>query len=115
MTEEMTIQGQSVGSVNEYNVGIALSQSRLDYDYQYPIDGGRAVRGGQVIDFLVWIEPRPVALYVQGERWHKGAFDLEATIKRVAAERRGFEVVEIWEHECETPEDALRVVKERIL
>jgi hypothetical protein len=117
MPGEMIILGQTAGSVNEYNVYLALIRAKhFDISYQYPIDGGRSVRGGQVIDFVDWgAAPNPVAIYVQGERWHRGKFALEEAIKQARAEKMCFEVVEVWEHESETQEAAYSALKEKYL
>ena len=113
-TQGMLVAGQQAGSVNEYNVAQALDRLKLDYSYQYSLDGGRFVRGGQVIDFLIWMPPRPMAVYVQSY-WHLGQRGLEDELKQAAAERHGFEVVEVWDYETMTPEDALAAVKRKIL
>lgn len=94
------------GSKNEQNVYIVLTEMKMDFSYQYPLDGGRRVRGGQVIDFIIWLPPKPIALYVQGERWHSGRFALEDRLKQQAAERHGFTVMEISEAETMTVEAA---------
>lgn len=94
------------GSVNEENVYIALTQLKLDFSYQYPLDGGRRVRGGQVIDFVIWQPPRPIALYVQGSYWHSGSKAMEDHLKQARAKRHGFRVEEISEAETMTPEAA---------
>lgn len=94
------------GSTNEENVHIALTQLKLDFSYQVPIRGGRGVRGGQVLDFVIYIPPQPIALYVNGRRWHSGKFGIEDTIKHADTEREGYEVMVIWEDECESIDQA---------
>lgn len=115
--EEMTLQGQSVGSVNEWYVGQAIEYFKLNYSYQYPVNGGRQ-RGGQVIDFMIWKPPLPIPVYVQGDYWHSGARGVEDTLKQYTLEQdtkgQFDRPVLIWEHECETLEAAIAVVRERI-
>jgi len=66
------IRGQTPGSVQEWRVALALNRMRMGYEYQKSVLGGRALRGGQVIDFWVYTVPLPTAVYVQGEYWHGG-------------------------------------------
>lgn len=103
------------GSINEENIYLALEALKIEFRYQVPLDGGRAVRGGQVIDFVVYVPPRPIALYVQGERWHTGKFALEEILKHDRAEKAGYEVLEVWEHECMTIEDAKAVIERKVV
>lgn len=56
----------------EYFVSIALDQFGLDYTFQASYFGGRSVRGGVVVDFIVYTRPLPTPLWVNGEYWHKG-------------------------------------------
>lgn len=116
MPDEMVIEGQAAGSVNEWNIYLGLLRmGHEDISYQYPLDGGRTVRGGQMIDFVDWeTAPRATAIYVQGERWHTGRFAYEDNLKQDRAEKRGFAVVLIWEHECETPEQAYQTLRKKV-
>lgn len=107
---ELVIQGQAAGSVNEWNVAQALNKMKVQYEYQYPVFGGTSTRGGQVIDFLLYVMPRPIPLYVQGEYWHNRKKETDDLYKmRMVEERfRGqFDPpMAIKESECETPEQA---------
>lgn len=95
MTEEVRrIQGTVVDSDDEWVLYTVLEYRKVDYIYQYEMNGGR-VRGGQVIDFVI-LHPLPYALYVghgEGGYWHGGAREMEDKIKQDAARRAGFEVV----------------------
>lgn len=64
------IQGIAVGSVHEWRVAQALDKYKIEYRYQVPVRGGR-VRGGQVLDFLVYA-PFARPLQVFGRHWHGG-------------------------------------------
>lgn len=66
------IMGQRAGSVYEWRVSLALDKFGWKYYYQVSLFGGRAMRGGQVMDFLVQTLPLPTPLYVYGEYWHGG-------------------------------------------
>jgi len=117
--EEQTLKGIPVGSVNEYNVGKALERLKLNYDYQYQIMGGRDVRGGQVIDFLVYRVPRPVPVLVQGSYWHGGRRQAETIVKMIFIDDYGEgywdPVIELLESETETIEGAIEAVRRKIL
>jgi hypothetical protein len=111
-----TYQGQRIGSVNEWWVLQALlSYGHTDLSYQYPLDGGRDRRSGQVVDIVDWAPPQATAIYVQGQRWHSGRFGREDDLKLARAERLGFRVVEIAEAECETLEAARAAVQRKVL
>lgn len=97
---------QAFGSINEQNVYSALLKLKIDFFYQFPLNGGAGVRGGQIIDFILWVPPQPIALYVQGVYWHRTARAIEDDLKQHAAEQAGFTVLEILESECETVEEA---------
>lgn len=71
-----TIQGVTPGSVEEWRVAVALSKRNIEYRYQVPIRGGRSVRGGQVIDFIL-LTPFSQPLQVFGEYFHPGELDPE--------------------------------------
>lgn len=117
--QEQTLKGIPVGSVNEYNVGKALERLKLDYAFQYQILGGRGVRGGQVIDFLVYRVPRPVPVLVQGSYWHGGRRLAETIVKMIFIDDygEGFwdPVIELLESETETIEGAVEAVRKKIL
>ena len=96
-TDDLIIQGKPVDSVNEYNVGIP------------------GVRGLIIVDFLVYTTPKPTPLFVHGEYWHSGRFRAESEFQQAALNQRmrgtWAEAVIIWEHQCETIEDAINALK----
>lgn len=70
--EEMgLILGQQPGSIQEWWIAKALDKLHLRYHYQFRVFGGRAIRGGQVIDFLVLMAPSAVPLQYYGGYWHR--------------------------------------------
>lgn len=81
------IQGSSVGSKEEARVSVALDELGFDYMYQYQLFGGRNVRGGQVIDFIVQIPPHPIPIYVQGRYWHSAKMAPEDQLKIAAVDQ----------------------------
>ncbi len=113
--EPMYIHGQPAGSSLEWNVAQALDILGLSYQYQYEIGHGRQRRGGRVVDFLVYTPIRPTALMVQGRYWHTGrhADELEIeSIKKLMNYQ--VDVVEIWEENCLTVNDALQFLRQEL-
>lgn len=115
--EELILNGIKVDSINEYNVGKALTAMKLEYAYQYYM-GGVGIRGSQIIDFLVYTAPKPTPLFVHGEYWHGGTYAQETAMKEqdLIARMRGTwaDPVIIWEHECETEEAAATAVRAKL-
>lgn len=75
------VRGMVVGSKEEARVSVALDKLGYEYYYQYQLFGGRNVRGGQVIDFIVLVPPRPIPIYVQGRYWHSNKMAPEDQLK----------------------------------
>lgn len=75
------VHGVTVGSKEEARVAVALDKLKYEYDYQFQLFGGRNIRGGQVIDFIVQIPPKPVPIYVQGRYWHSEQMAPEDKLK----------------------------------
>lgn len=94
-------------STNEYNVAWALQKLELQFEFQVEFAGGRRIRGGQVLDFLVY-NPFGVPLQVYGEYWHEGQLAADDQYKlnqlRISF---GRDVEIIWGVDSNTPEDAL--------
>lgn len=115
--DELTLNGIKVDSINEYNVGMALEKLNLDYAYQY-YSGGAGIRGTQIIDFLVYTDPKPTPLYVHGDYWHGGQYAQKTELKEslINSKMRGVwnMAVVIWEHECETEEQAYNAVRTKL-
>ena len=116
-SEELTVKGVVVDSVNEANVAKALDRLNIDYAYQYYF-GELGIRGSQIIDFLLYTVPKPTPLFVHGEYWHTGVFSAEEAFKEadIEAKMRGTwaDVVIIWEHECETEDQAFNSLREKL-
>ena len=111
------LQGQNVASKEEAIVAQALHDLGYDYVYQYAWNGGRLVRGGQVIDFLVIKAPKNVPLFVHGEYWHKGVMAPEEDLKMLELQTEAkywAPPVIIWGSECETVEQAKNILSFRL-
>lgn len=108
------VQGITPGSKNEWYVALALDKLQIDYIYQYMLSGGRGIRGGQVIDFIVY-SPMAVPVYVQGEYWHNEKTESEDLLKQADAEN-WFKTTPIllWGDETDTREKAYQTVLEKI-
>ncbi len=108
------VQGYVPGSKNEWYVAVSLDRLGIGYSYQVSIDGGRNIRGGQVIDFVVY-NPRPIPVFVQGEYWHNEQKQNEDILKQVAAENQfGIKPILLMGEETDTMAKAYQVVKEKI-
>jgi hypothetical protein len=56
----------------EYNFASALDRYELGYLFQVSYWGGRSMRGGLVLDFLVFTQPLYTPVWVNGDYWHRG-------------------------------------------
>lgn len=68
------IQGITPDSVEEFRLARALEKFGVPFDFQVPIHGGRRVRGGQVIDFVIY-NPTPRPIQIEGAYWHRNRSD----------------------------------------
>ena len=86
------VQGKMPDSVEEWRTALALDRLKIPYIFQYSVRGGKARRGGIVIDFLVLSPPLPIPVFVQGKYWHEKVRNkmLERTLfDRMMHENRG--------------------------
>ena len=94
-------------SLNEYNVALALQNMELQFMFQVQMFGGKSLRGGQVLDFLVW-DPFPIPLQVFGNYYHTAQLGANDNYNLALLRNHyGVDVEIIWGTESETPEDAL--------
>ena len=94
-------------SLNEYNVALALEKRELEFEFQVEYFSGRRIRGGQVLDFLVY-DPFPIGLQVYGEYWHEGMMASDDQYKlNILTQALGKPPEIIWGKESETPDEAL--------
>ena len=66
----------------EYFVALALEKLNIDYSFQKSFLGGKQLKGGFVIDFMVWTVPLGTPIWVHGEFWHKGAVRAKDTLQQ---------------------------------
>lgn len=117
LKEVYKVHGKETDSINEFNVAMALDHYGVDYEFQY-FFGLSSIKGSQILDFLVKTAPKPTPLNVQGTYWHEGPYAKEEVLKENAVNirMRGLwaDIVLILEPECETIDDAIKVVGEKL-
>lgn len=108
------IRGMTPGSMEEWRVGVALMRYKVDFRYQVPILGGRLLRGGQLLDFLLYI-PYALPLPVFGNYWHRAQLRNEDKLKlAILWQIYRVEPEIIWGDEVQTQEDANIRIREVI-
>lgn len=118
LKEVYIVHGAKADSINEWNVAQALDKFGVEFEFQYYFGISRT-RGSQIIDFLCKTAPKFTPLNVQGTYWHgAGRYAANEAIKEsdVNVRMRGIwaPIQLILEPECETIEDAIKVVGERL-
>lgn len=88
-----------LGTIPEYYVYRVLIRKKIDFDYQSSQLGGRAERGGAVIDFM--IISLGIAISVSSSYWHYGRPEVRVSdrAQREALEAQGITVIFIDEED----------------
>jgi hypothetical protein len=85
------VRGRQADSKDEYWVSLALDKIQDStgwaWDYQVPVYGGKEVRGGNVVDFLVHTPGMWTALDPQGRYWHTGVNEDQNQMQNVARKK----------------------------
>lgn len=81
--QEMTLQGVRCQSKEEFNYGKALEFWGFEYKFQVPFRGGRSVRGGYVLDFLVDTGAKSTPVSIKGSYWHKAKKAIDDVINEM--------------------------------
>jgi len=106
-----SFDGEDVDSKEEARVGVGLYQIGYSFDFHVPVFGGRSVRGGQVLDFLVHTTPLWRPLYVQSAYWHhptKSPDDsLGISLVRTRMAHYWGPPAEIWDYQATSIEAAI--------
>jgi hypothetical protein len=91
---------------------VALDRFKVNYQYQVPIRGGNLLRGGQLLDFLLFI-PTAQPLQVFGDYWHRAQLKNFDRFKLAIIQQiYGVEPEIIWGSEVQTQAEAfIRVRK----
>jgi hypothetical protein len=111
------IRGIPVGSSYEANVADALDALGWDYWYQYEAGGGRRLRGGMVVDFIIWTRPAATPLWVNGRYWHAQRRETDKLQQARLKGLVGFpttDALEMFDEDAETYEDAYQFLLSKI-
>ena len=108
------IHGVQAGSIPEWNVAQALDILKVRYQYQVPVGSGRRLRGGRVLDFLIYRPVRWLALMVNGRYWHTGKNTDELEVQDIKRMMYDVDVEIIWEENCGTVEEALMYLRQKL-
>lgn len=103
------------GTTLELTIMEYLDRKRISYEFQKWLLGGRAIRGGQVVDFAVDLGLSVMILEAQGSYWH----NRPGSTPRDRAQRFALlglsvwgkkvtRVIEVWENRIMQPNKAMR-------
>lgn len=113
--EDALIQGKRPGSAEEWRFALGLNRAKVAYYYQYAIDGGNRVRGGILVDFVVF-NPFKTPVEIESKHWHTGALGADDHLKRAReAQYFGRPVIAVWGEEIPDDDAVDRVIREKIL
>lgn len=111
------VRGKNATSY-EFYVSAALDAVGLDYLFQASYFGGRRVRGGVVVDFIVFTRPLPTPVWVNGEYWHKGKQASIDYYQGIILSQFGpgfFPPVVFFGEQASTPEAAMQSVRKAFM
>ena len=113
---DITGDPQQPQSKEEWRISVALQSYGIPFYYQYSIEGGHSLRGGQVIDFYTPDTLPAWLIYAQGEYWHGRETERQLNISKAEQYFGGHaKVLEIWDYEHRTLDETLQVIKDRVL
>lgn len=82
------IRGILAASKDEYWCGLNLERiekiTGWGWEYQVPVNGGRGIAGGNVVDFIVYRPGRRAILEPMGRYWHTGTHEDRYQMEQVA-------------------------------
>lgn len=107
------VLGQPAGSKEEWYTSQALERLGWQYAFQYQVMGGRSVRGGQVIDFLVYTPGKWTIVDVLGTYWHTGKHEDRLSIQKVVAQK-GWRLIEAWDYNVPSIDEAVSFLRARL-
>lgn len=99
-TDKYMVAGKSASSY-EYNVAKALDRVPVEYEFQVPLFGGKQMRGGKVLDFLVGTKPLPTPLFVNGDYWHREPQTELLYLVAIRGIKGWAEPVIFWKKDCD--------------
>lgn len=110
------IRGQKADSKDEYWVSLALEKiseaTGWGWDYQVPVYGGR-MRGGNVVDFLIYTPGAWTILDPMGRYWHTGKNEDRRQMQNVAR-RKKWRLVAWFTDETPTKEAVYSFIKNKL-
>ena len=114
-SEDFSIQGSDATDI-EWRVALALEKLKIPYKYQFELMGGRAVRGGIVLDFLALTDPLSTPIDVRGEYWHQPRQRIDDDLRLELAMSGGnyAEPVILYGGELQSVEQAFATVKREL-
>ena len=108
------IEGQIPDSKEEYWIAQALWKYDVPFIYQFQIMGGQYVRGGQVVDFLVF-NPDATPFEFNGEYWHRSEADGKDIIALVALQDYfKKEPIVLWGADAQSKDDVFAFVRKHV-
>jgi hypothetical protein len=107
------VQGRVPGSREEWRVAMALESLGIEYRYQIPLRGGRQVRGGMVLDFLVIRPPEEIPMSVQGRYWHH-SIEEERLYLEALKSIYGVEPIVLWSDDLTSVDEAKKVLRREL-
>ena len=110
-----SIQGSNATDI-EWRVANALEKLKIPYMFQFEIMGGRAVRGGIVLDFLALTDPLSTPIDIRGDYWHQPGqrIDDDLALAIMMSKGQYAEPVVIYGSELQTEEQAFATVKREL-
>ena len=115
VASKFSIQGAAATKI-EYHTALALDKLEIPYLFQFEVEGGRAIRGGIVLDFLALTSPLSTPMDIRGEYWHQPRQRIEDDLGLAMMMARGQYAtpVVIYGAELQTPEQAFATVKREL-
>lgn len=99
------VRGMQADSKEEYWCALALEKIQektgWTWEYQVPVNGGRELRGGNVVDFLIHTPGRETILDPKGRYWHTGIHEDQSQMQNVAR-KKGWRLIEWFTDETPT-------------
>lgn len=110
------IRGQQADSRDEYWVSLALEKIETltgwNWEYQVPVYGGR-IRGGNVVDFLIYTPGMWTMLDPMGRYWHTGIHEDQSQMQNVAR-RKHWNLIAWFTDETPTKEAVYAFLKNKL-
>jgi hypothetical protein len=111
------VQGKRAGSWNEAYVAAALDYLGIPFIYQVDYFGGRSVRGGQVLDFLIYpgMGALTQGISVKGDYWHTGQLGMRDRLNELILEEfLGKPLIILWGDETDSFSDAVSALRRHL-